>query len=62
MIDGFQFNEMAIDNSADLSPFRSDFFFIINVAVGGNFPGAPDQTTQFPQRLLVDYIRVFEAQ
>lgn len=62
LIDGFQFNEMAIDNSADLSPFRGGFFFIMNVAVGGNFPGAPDQTTQFPQRMLVDYIRVFEAQ
>jgi len=36
------------------------FFMILNVAVGGAFPGPPDDSTQFPQRLLVDYIRVYE--
>ncbi len=41
-------------------PFNSDFFFILNVAVGGNWPGSPDATTVFPQRLVVDYIRVFQ--
>lgn len=41
-------------------PFNSTSFFIFNVAVGGNWPGPPDQTTQFPQRMLVDYIRVFQ--
>jgi hypothetical protein len=30
------------------------------VAVGGNFPGNPDGTTTFPQRMIVDYIRVFQ--
>jgi beta-glucanase (GH16 family) len=38
------------------------FFLILNVAVGGAFPGSPDGTTQFPQRMLVDYIRVYERQ
>jgi beta-glucanase (GH16 family) len=33
---------------------------ILNVAVGGAFPGSPDDTTTFPQRLLVDYVRVYE--
>ena len=61
-IDGFQYNEMTIDNSADLAPFRNKFFFIMNVAVGGNWPGAPDQSTRFPQQMLVDYIRVFQRQ
>ncbi len=61
-IDGFQYNEMPIDDSADLAPFRNEFFFIINVAVGGNWPGSPDQTTRFPQQMLVDYIRVFQEQ
>jgi beta-glucanase (GH16 family) len=41
-------------------PFNKPFFFLINVAVGGNWPGKPDATTIFPQRLLVDYIRVFK--
>ena len=41
-------------------PFNDEFFFIFNVAVGGNWPGYPDATTQFPQQMIVDYIRVFQ--
>lgn len=41
-------------------PFNSDFFFIMNVAVGGNWPGNPDETTEFPQSMEIDYIRVFQ--
>ncbi len=41
-------------------PFNAPFFFIFNVAVGGTWPGYPDETTQFPQRMVVDYVRVFE--
>jgi len=43
-----------------LSEFHNKFFFIFNVAVGGNWPGYPDQSTVFPQRMIVDYIRVFQ--
>lgn len=35
------------------------FFFILNVAVGGHWPGAPDNSTVFPQQMLVDYVRVY---
>jgi beta-glucanase (GH16 family) len=35
------------------------FFIILNLAVGGNWPGAPDETTVFPQMMLVDYVRVY---
>ena len=38
--------------------FDNPFFLILNVAVGGNFPGSPDGTTQFPQEMIVDYVRV----
>lgn len=38
--------------------FDSPFFLILNVAVGGNFPGPPDATSQFPQEMVVDYVRV----
>jgi hypothetical protein len=41
-------------------PFDKPFFFIMNVAVGGNWPGDPDNTTVFPQRMIVDYIKVFQ--
>jgi hypothetical protein len=40
--------------------FRLPQFFIVNLAVGGIWPGYPDATTQFPQILQVDYIRVFQ--
>ena len=50
-----------IDTSpASLDEFRENFFFIMNVAVGGNWPGSPDATTVFPQRMIVDYIRVHQ--
>lgn len=45
---------------AELSEFHENFFFIFNVAVGGDWPGSPDATTSFPQRMIVDYIRVFQ--
>jgi len=36
------------------------FFMLLNVAVGGQWPGNPDATTSFPQRMLVDYVRVYD--
>jgi hypothetical protein len=47
-------------NTGASYPFNSPFFFILNVAVGGNWPGNPDATTEFPQSMTVDYIRVFQ--
>jgi beta-glucanase (GH16 family) len=38
--------------------FNHPFFFILNLAVGGDWPGAPDGTTVFPQKMIVDYVRV----
>jgi beta-glucanase (GH16 family) len=35
------------------------FFIILNVAVGGAWPGDPDATTKFPQKMLVNYVRVY---
>jgi beta-glucanase (GH16 family) len=40
--------------------FDHPFFIILNVAVGGDWPGNPDSTTIFPQTMLVDYLRVYE--
>jgi beta-glucanase (GH16 family) len=39
--------------------FDHPFFIILNVAVGGDWPGAPDNFTIFPQQMLVDYVRVY---
>mgnify|MGYP001422923854 CR=1 FL=1 len=59
LLDNEQFHIVDI-TPAGLSEFHQKFFFIFNVAVGGNWPGYPDATTVFPQRMLVDYIRVFQ--
>ena len=40
--------------------FDHPFFIILNVAVGGGWPGNPDTTTVFPQPMLVDYVRVYK--
>jgi beta-glucanase (GH16 family) len=45
---------------SDNYPFNDPQFFIFNVAVGGDWPGSPDVNTQFPQRMFVDYVRVFQ--
>ena len=39
--------------------FDHPFFLILNVAVGGNWPGEPDATLVLPQQLVVDYVRVY---
>jgi amino acid transporter/beta-glucanase (GH16 family) len=48
----------------DLKPgqtwvFDHPFFILLNVAVGGDWPGSPDATSVFPQTMLVDYVRVY---
>ena len=39
--------------------FDHPFYLLLNVAVGGAWPGNPDQTTVFPQTMMVDYVRVY---
>ncbi len=39
--------------------YNSPFFLILNLAVGGNWPGNPNDTTVFPQQMEVDYVRVY---
>ncbi len=43
-----------------MTEFHQEFFLIFNVAVGGNWPGNPNNTTVFPQQMRVDYVRVFQ--
>lgn len=44
------------------APFDEQFHIILNVAVGGAWPGPPDGTTSFPQEMVVDYVRVYECE
>ncbi|PID92797.1 MAG: glucan endo-1,3-beta-D-glucosidase [Bacteroidetes bacterium] len=42
------------------APFNRRFHLLVNLAVGGRWPGNPDASTSFPQELVLDYIRVYE--
>ena len=42
------------------APYDQDFYLIVNVAVGGTWPGSPDETSVFPQTMYVDYVRVYQ--
>jgi hypothetical protein len=44
-----------------LLPVYSVLVVLLNLAVGGQWPGNPDDTTIFPQTLVVDYVRVYDA-
>ena len=57
--DDVQYHAMNI-TGPQLTEFHQNFFFIMNVAIGGNWPGSPNSSTIFPQRMFVDYIRVFQ--
>ena len=57
-------NLYATDTSANLNNtwlFNHPNFFLLNCAVGGQWPGNPDATTSFPQTMLVDYVRVYQS-
>lgn len=41
-------------------PFDQRFHLLINIAVGGDWPGNPDNSTNFPRSMLIDYVRVYE--
>ena len=49
-----------VENSGYDTPFNDPFFFILNIAVGGNWPGYPDESTLFPQFMAIDYVRVYQ--
>lgn len=60
-VDGQQFFTVTPNHlpSGTTWVFTQPQFLILNVAVGGNWPGDPDGTTTFPQRMTVDYVRVY---
>jgi beta-glucanase (GH16 family) len=43
----------------NLSAFHKEFYIILNLAVGGNWPGDPDESTPFPADMEIDYVRVY---
>jgi hypothetical protein len=62
-VDGYQYSVKTIQDVTALQlhwPFDQEFHFLLNLAVGGQWPGYPDATTSFPQQMLVDYVRVYD--
>jgi beta-glucanase (GH16 family) len=59
LVDGQKFATQSI-TSEEFAAFHKDFFIILNIAVGGSFAGRPDATTNFPQYMYIDWIRVYQ--
>ncbi|MCY0911242.1 carbohydrate-binding protein [Massilia antarctica] len=59
-VDGNKFHEVNIAGGINgTSEFHAPFFLLFNLAVGGNWPGSPDGSTAFPNKMQVDYVRVY---
>jgi hypothetical protein len=62
-VDGVMFfseTEWSSGSNPYPAPFDEDFHFLLNVAIGGDWAGLPDETTVFPQQMLVDWVRVYQ--
>ena len=42
------------------APFDQPFYMVLNLAVGGGWPGPPNADTKFPQKLTIDWVRVYQ--
>lgn len=58
-VDDKLYNQITPDDVPGAWVFDHPFYIIMNVAVGGNFPGSPNEETVFPQTMVVDYVRVY---
>ncbi|MGJ3237249.1 MAG: glycoside hydrolase family 16 protein [Anaerolineae bacterium] len=61
-VDGELFGIVSVNDLSESQTwvYDHDFFLLMNIAVGGNWPDYPDDTTEFPQEMLVDYVRVYQ--
>ncbi len=55
-------NQWTTKAAAFPAPFNQPFHLILNIAVGGNLPGAPNASTKFPQQMRIDYVRIYQKQ
>jgi beta-glucanase (GH16 family) len=59
-VDDVLYNQITPSEVTGNWVFNNPFYIILNMAVGGNYPGAPNSETPFPQEMLVDYVRVYQ--
>ncbi|MFA0963651.1 carbohydrate-binding protein [Roseivirga sp. BDSF3-8] len=61
-LDGVQYHEVNIENGVNgTSEFHNKFFIILNMAIGGNWPGFSVDNNAFPAKMYVDYVRVYQG-
>ena len=58
-VDGESYASIDITGK-EFTEFHKEFFFLINIAVGGTYAGRPDETSEFPEYMYVDWIRVYQ--
>lgn len=63
-VDGVEFHRLTPASLPAGAPwvFEKPFFLILNLAVGGDWPGAPDASTPLPARMLVDWVRIYREE
>jgi len=61
-VDDVLYNQITPEDVDGEWVFDQPFFIILNLAVGGNYGGPPNDATVFPQEMLVDYVRVYAAE
>lgn len=59
-IDDVEYHSVTPDDLTGPWVFDHPFYILLNVAVGGYWPGYPDETTEFPQTMLIDWVRVYQ--
>lgn len=58
-VDGKRYASISIAGP-EFEEFHEEFFILLNIAVGGKYAGRPDSSTRFPQRMYVDWVRVYQ--
>lgn len=59
-VDGYLYNRLTPKDVPSDWVYNHPFFLILNIAVGGNYDGPPNDGTSFPQKMHVDYVRVYK--
>ena len=59
-VDDVLYNQITPEDVTGTWVFNKPFYILMNLAVGGTFVGSPNEETEFPQTMLVDYVRVYK--
>ncbi|WP_409557879.1 family 16 glycosylhydrolase [Allomuricauda sp. AC10] len=61
-VDDVLYNQITPEDVTGTWVFNKPFYILMNLAVGGTFVGSPNAETQFPQTMIVDYVRVYNTE